>query len=283
MQTQGNLEPTNSTRRDYSWGVGVSLIAAGIIYLLDQYLKTGWIDLLILPSCGIVLLAWGYITRRFGLEVSGSLLTGLGLGMLFALGHLFPIDTFTRIGYLLVFFALGWGLISLTRIWLFEKISWWPLIPGSILAGTGLCFLVPWQPFNFALFPVVGLGLVFVAWGLNEHLLGLIIPGSLLLGAGPGVYVAWSRPEYGNGLTQTGIMLVCFALGWGLITVLSRVMVSRFMWWPLIPGGILAMTGWGLYIGGSPQHALSFIGNTTSVSLILFGLYLLLWHSGLRK
>jgi hypothetical protein len=127
------------------------------------------------------------------------------------------------------------------------------------------------------------LGLVFLAWGLSERLIGLIIPGSLLLGIGPGVFFAWKEPFTGNGLTQTGVMLVCFALGWGLITLFSRVIIARFIWWPLIPGGILAMTGWGLYIGGSPQHALSFIGNTTSVSLILFGLYLLLWRTGLRK
>ena len=283
MHTQGNLDPTTSTRRDYSWGVGVSLIAAGIIYLLDQYLKTGWMDLLILPACGLVLLSWGIVTRRFGLEISGSLLTGLGLGGFLALSRFFSLGTNPRIGFLLLFFALGWGLISLVRVWLFDKMCWWPLIPGSILAGVGLCFLVPWQPLNFVLYPVVGLSLALLAWGLSDHLLGLIIPGSLLFGIGPGIYVAWSRPGLGNGLTQTGIMLVCFAIGWALITVLSRVMVSRFLWWPLIPGGILAMTGWGLFIGGSPQQALSFIGNTTSIGLILFGLYLLLWRSGLNK
>jgi hypothetical protein len=71
-------------------------------------------------------------------------------------------------------------------------------------------------------------------------------------------------------------MLVWFALGWGLITIASRILTSRFIWWPLIPGGLLAVVGWGLYIGGDPGNALSFIGNTGSIGLIIFGIYLLL-------
>ncbi len=283
MHVQENFNTMTSTRRDYSWGIGAALIAVGFILLLDQYIKTGWLNLLILPVCGIVLLGWGMVTHRFGLVISGNLLTGLGIGGFIALSNLFALDLYLRIGLLLVIFALGWGLISVIGFWLFQKVVWWPLIPGGLLAGTGYCFLTVLNPFNFVLYPVIGLGLAFLAWGLGARLIGLIIPGSLLMGIGPGIYGAWSQPGTGNGLTQTGEMLVWFALGWALITVFSRMMVNRFIWWPLIPGGILAMTGWGFYIGGSPHYALSFIGNTTSVSLILFGLYLLLWRTGLRK
>jgi len=86
-----------------------------------------------------------------------------------------------------------------------------------------------------------------------------------------------------SALSRTGIMLVAFALGWGLITVFSRVIKSAFVWWPLIPGGILAMVGWGLYIGGNPENALSFIGNTGSIGLIIFGVYLLLLRRGIQR
>ena len=283
MRSQENLEPLISTRHDYSWGIGAALIAMGIILLLDQYFKTGWLALLILPVSGFIFIAWGMATRKFGLVIPGSLLAGLGTGSFLALTHFVTLSNLQRAGWLLVLFASGWILISFLSVRLTDRLAWWPLIPGSILGSLGICFLLPWQPFTLALFPSVGLGLVFIAWGLNEKLIGLIIPGSLLLGIGPGIYSAWQDPGIGNGLTQTGIMLVFFALGWGLITVFSRLMINRFIWWPLIPGGILAMTGWGFYIGGSPQQALSFIGNTTSVSLILFGLYLLLWRTGLRK
>jgi hypothetical protein len=283
VQSGEKLDHTMSTRHDYTWGVGAALIAIGIILLLDQYLKTGWLAQLILPVSGFIFLAWGIITRRFGLVIPGAILGGIGIGGFLAVSHFFSFNTYTRVGLFLTAFSLGWSLITVFSLLLKDRMAWWPLIPGSILFSLGLCFLLPWQPFSLALFPAAGLGLVFLAWGLADRMIGLVIPGSLLLGIGPGIYFAWKEPFGGNSLTQTGVMLVCFALGWGLITLFSRVIIARFIWWPLIPGGILAMTGWGLYIGGSPSTALSFISNTTSVSLILFGLYLLLWRTGLRK
>lgn len=283
MQSGEKLDPMLTTRHDYTWGVGAALVAIGVILLLDQYLKTEWLVQLILPVSGLIFLFWGIVSRRFGLVISGSILAGLGVGGFLAISRFFSFSIYTRVGLLLSAFALGWVLITIFSLHLKARMAWWPLIPASILFSLGICFLTPWQPLTLFLYPLVGLGLVFLAWGLVERLIGLVIPGSLLLGIGPGIYFSWKEPFIGNGLTQTGVMLVCFALGWGLITVFSRVIIARFIWWPLIPGGILAMTGWGLYIGGSPQHALSFIGNTTSVGLILFGLYLLLWRTGLRK
>jgi hypothetical protein len=97
-----------------------------------------------------------------------------------------------------------------------------------------------------------------------------------------GVYFAWSTPEVGNSLVHTGIMLVWFALGWALITLSGRILVHKFIWWPLIPGGILAMVGCGLYIGGDPGNALNFISNTGSIGLMIFGLYLLLMRKGIH-
>jgi hypothetical protein len=283
MQSGEKIDPMMSSRHDYTWGIGAALIAIGVIFLLDQYFKTGWLMQLILPVSGAIFLFWGIVYRRFGLIIPGSILAGLGVGGFLAFSHFFSFSTYTRIGLLLAVFALGWVSITVFSLIFRERMAWWPLIPASVLFSVGICFLLPWQPFTLFLYPLVGLGIVFLAWGLGERLIGLVIPGSLLLGIGPGIYFAWKGPFGGNGLTQTGVMLVCFALGWGLITLFSRVIIARFIWWPLIPGGILAMTGWGLYIGGSPQNALSFIGNTTSVSLILFGLYLLLWRTGLRK
>lgn len=103
------------------------------------------------------------------------------------------------------------------------------------------------------------------------------------MGSGPGIYMAWGTKLAPNALAQTGLMLVCIAFGWIAITVLSRFGIEKLVWWPLIPGGILAMVGWGLYIGGNPQNAASFIGNTGSIGLIVIGLYLLLMRKGIKK
>jgi hypothetical protein len=283
MHSRENINPIISTRRDYTWGIGVVLVTVGVILFIDQYLKTGWLSLMILPVSGLILLIWGILSRKLGLIIPGSILFSLGIGGFLSLSHVLQLEIKIRVGLLLVIFSLGWVMISIFSYLFAEKIYWWPLVPSSLLFGFGVCFLVSWQAFNFVLFPTIGLGLAFLIWGFGSQLIGLVIPGSILLGIGPGIYFAWKEPAIGNGLTQSGIMLVCFAIGWGLITIFSRILVDKFIWWPLIPGGILAMTGWGLYIGGNPQNALSFIGNTTSVGLILFGLYLMLWRSGIKK
>jgi hypothetical protein len=67
-----------------------------------------------------------------------------------------------------------------------------------------------------------------------------------------------------------------------LITIAARRVTHKAVWWPLIPGGILAVVGTGLYIGGDPTHAMGFIGNTGSIALMIFGLYLLLMRKGIH-
>ena len=135
----------------------------------------------------------------------------------------------------------------------------------------------------FTFYIGLGIGIALLGSGLHWKLFGLIIPGCLLIGISPGLYFAWGNSNVESGLVNTGIFLVCFALGWGLITVFSKVQTQNFLWWPLIPGGILAMVGWGLYIGGSPANAVGFIGNTGSIGLIIFGIYILLMKRGIQR
>jgi len=66
------------------------------------------------------------------------------------------------------------------------------------------------------------------------------------------------------------------------VTIFARVQTLKFVWWPLIPGGILAMVGWGLYIGGNPSRAVGFIGNSGSIALLIFGIYILLIRRGIH-
>lgn len=284
MQIHENTGSGSISQSNTTLFTGITLILMGGMILLDQYLHTGWLLLMILPLGGLAFLSWGVKVRRPGLIIAGGVLAGLGVGSFIAFSNFFNLDWSVRVGFLLVCFALGWGLIATLLFFISGQIAWWALIPGSIIIGLGVCFLRgPIRPLDFVFYPGFGLGLVFLTWGLKTHLLGLIIPGSLLLGISPGIGLAWGDLKVVNSLTQTGVMLVCFALGWGLITIFSKLAINKFIWWPLIPGGIMAMTGWGLYIGGNPKNALSFIGNTGSIGLILFGLYILLWNSELRK
>ncbi|MEN6409501.1 MAG: hypothetical protein ABFD44_07315 [Anaerolineaceae bacterium] len=266
------------------WVPGVAVILIGLIIFADQFLHTGWLSLLILPAFGALMLAAGVLTRRPGLIIPGSLLTGLGAGAALAFTAPISEEIPHQIGAVLAGFALGWFAITLIT-WLRDlRIAWWATIPGTVIAALAIIFLyTPLRLVDFVFYLTTATALIFLTWGVGTRLLGLIITGGVLFGIGPGIYFAWSNPAAGNGLTQTGTMLVCFAVGWALITLGSRMVVSKFLWWPLIPGGILAVTGWGLYIGGNPNNALHFIGNTGSLGLILLGVYLLVWRWGFRK
>lgn len=276
--------PSETTRWQWPQVAGIYLIAVGSLVLLDVTLKTGWISLIILPAIGISFLVGGVRLRRLALLIAGSLVTGLGLGSVIFITRMPQLGWLTGLGVLALAFGLGWCLISVFTHLLFRRMAWWALLTGSIFIGAGLALMaLPVTITGFALYLGACLGVAFLAWGVTARLFGLIIPGCLLVTMGPGVYAAWEGVNEPSSLARTGIMLVAFALGWGLITVFSRVITQKFVWWPLIPGGILAMVGWGLYIGGNPDNALSFIGNTGSIGLIIFGVYLLLLRRGIHS
>jgi hypothetical protein len=190
-----------------------------------------------------------------------------------------------RLGVGLSGLSLGFILISLGIYGLMRKIAWWPLVPAWMLACcAGLLLFTQAGILDYVFFLGGGLGAFLVVVGYAKRLAGLIISGCLLLGIGPGIAFAWGdNLAEMKALARTGTMLVWFSLGWALITLTSRIAFQKFVWWPLIPGGILAVVGWGLYIGGNPGNAVSFIGNTGSIVMIIFGLYLLLMRRGIRR
>ncbi len=290
------LEHTHSARAvNIRTVTGIALILAGGLLFLDRYLRTGWLSLVILPVVGIFLYLWGIRSRHSGMIITGGLLCSIGAGVIAAWGPAININQpgkliltspihplLAQIGQLTLLFGLGWGIVLITIALLRLPPIWWALVPSGILVGFGYCLVfspVRWVDFVFYL--ALGIGFPLLVWGLITRLIGLVIPGCLVLGIGPGIYQAWQTSQ-GNSLTQTGIMLIWFAVGWIMISAGSKFITNKYIWWPLIPGGILAMIGMGLYIGGDPGHALGFISNTGSIALMIFGLYLLLMRKGIH-
>ena len=209
---------------------------------------------------------------------------GAGLGSVFAISTMDSLPAAPRIGVLLVGFGLGWFLITLLSIFILHHITWWTLVPAGTFICLGLCLIfTSLRLLDFVLFLGMGVGLPLLVWGIFRHILGLIIPGCIVTTVGIGIFMAWQGSGEANSLAQTGVMLVWFAIGWGLITLFSRSLFQKFIWWPLIPGGVMAVVGWGLYIGGNPDNASTFISNTGSVALIIIGLYLLLIRRGIQQ
>lgn len=284
MEGTKETEVVNSAFDHIHPRLGAALVLLGLVFLLDLYLQTGWLNAVVLPLVGLLFLATGLLNRHLGWLIAGCLLLGLGSAVAAFYTALLDWPLLARIGLALFAFGACWLLMVALSGLALRRPAWWALVPGSVIAPAGLVFLWTTQRiFDFALFIPLGLGLGLLAWGLGARLFGLIIPGSLLVGAAPGVYIAWAIPLETNSLARTGIMLVSFALGWALITLFSRRITSKFVWWPIIPGAVLAISGWGLYIGGNPGNAVAFISNTGSIGLVLFGLYLLLMKRGIQQ
>jgi hypothetical protein len=274
------LKSINS--KDLLLPAGIMLLVCGGTILLDQTLQTGWLSQTVVIAAGLLLAAGGLLARSMLWTLCGGLFAAVGAGSFFLLLAV-EQPWSTRLGVFLVCFGLGWLLVLMACVLFLEQKPWWALLPGGLSAALGICFLFsPLRLVDFILYAGLGIGIPLLAWGSLKPLMGLIIPGCLLLGAGVGIYLAWAEVLESTDLAQTGIMLVFFALGWVLITLFARLVTTKLIWWPLIPGGILAVVGWGLYIGGNPNNALSFISNTGSITLILFGIYLILLRRGIR-
>lgn len=283
MDSINNHPNHQQPRKGVSTVAGLSLIATGLVFLGEQYIRTGWLIPVALPLIGAVFLGSMIRQQRLGMIIPGSLVLAGGIGILLALNVYKDAGWARQLGAFILAFSFGWVLIVAVTHFVGGKTAYWALIPAGAIFSLGASFF--WGDLslvNFVLFIVTGFGLVILFTGIYNRLFGLILAGALMVSIGPGIYYGWNREAGPNALAQTGIMLAWFSLGWGLITVLYRAMFHRFIWWPLIPGGILAMVGWGLYIGGNPGNALSFIGNTGSIGLIVFGAYLLLMKRGLR-
>lgn len=221
-----------------------------------------------------------------------NLLFQIGLSIIFAaisaylyfIFKNFDINLLTVIGISLIALSFFWLYLYIFITLIKQIIHIWLIFPFIVIFSIGIPFLMEDLNFlNFVLFVGLSIGICLLIAGIYWKLFGLVIPGALLLGIPPGLYFAWERTSSTNPLEQTGIMLVGFAFGWGLITVSSRALTKNFIWWPLIPGGILAVVGWGLFIAGNPESAVSFIGNTGSVGLIIFGIYLLLMRRSFHQ
>jgi hypothetical protein len=263
---------------------GFMLVIAGVLSIIELRIRTGWLMIAIPGLMGLILLIYGLFSAKKGWLIGGSLVTGIGLGAFFAFQQFREITLAHRFGYLLMFFAASWFIAFVLLKLIYQNTAWWSMLCAVIFGGAAFALLfTEARIFDFVLDITVPMGVIFLLWGWRRKLFGLIITGCVVGSIGAGIYMAWNRATNPEGLMETGVMLVWFALGWFLVTVISRLLFRKFVWWPLIPGSVLAMTGWGLYIGGNPGNAIDFVGNTGSIGLIIFGVYLLLLRFGMQK
>ena len=264
--------------------IGAVLIVSGLLFLLDQRIRTNWLSLALPVFISLIILATGIISKKRLMLISGFILFGLSSAFFIMFQRIVNYKIPTLICAALGIFAFSWLLLFVSLAAIRKTMAWWALFVATISGAVSYNFMLKHQTLLSYVFSVsLAISIVFLLWGGRKKQLGLLIPGLLVGTIGSGVYFAWNGKTEYNGLQATGTMLMWFAMGWILITVISKIFSKKFVWWPLIPGGVLAMVGSGLYIGGNPGNALGFFQNTGSIGLILFGVYLILLKYGMNK
>jgi hypothetical protein len=148
------------------------------------------------------------------------------------------------------------------------------IITGVVMVALGLVMLVATVTDS----QVVGqmivllLGVIFLTWGVMVRHPGPLIPGCILSGLGVGIVLSQWLFTSISGQAQGGIVTLCLGLGFLLIMpVLQFVTRQRAHWWPLIPGGILTLTGFGLLLGDAGLTMLTWMGRLWPLALIGIG------------
>ena len=153
------------------------------------------------------------------------------------------------------------------------------LAGGILLILFGLTVLLQ-QWFDISNYAILLLGCAMLAWGSFSRRTGWIIPGGVLSGIGLGILLMegpWKFPAE----QQSGVFLLCFALGWFLITLLTAIFTCP-QWWAIIPGGIMAGMGGSILVtrGAVRWQDLNLV---YALALIFVGLFLLVYRGRSRK
>lgn len=123
-------------KRDDRWVGGLVLIAIGIAALLAQV--TDDLEQYVLLGLGVVLLLLFAVSRNPGALIGGSIVTGLGIGVIIA------ATREDAVGGAAVLFGLGFGFLAIWfvgRLFRMKETAFWPLIPGGILVAIGFVVL----------------------------------------------------------------------------------------------------------------------------------------------
>ena len=123
---------------------------------------------------------------------------------------------------------------------------------------------------------LAGLAAIFLVWGLVVRTFGLVIPGSILAGIALGAALTGTILPVIDGAHASGVFLLAFAAGWGLMALLSVFTNGGFRWWPLIPGGILAAVGLAMMAGPNGLLFLTYANFLWPLVLIGLGILILL-------
>jgi len=153
------------------------------------------------------------------------------------------------------------------------------LILGALLIALGISLLANnFLHLHLEVNPPLIMGILFLIGGLLTKGIGFIIPGSILASIGVSdillnsVFVGMEAPARG------AVVLICIAVGFFLVSLLSKFVTHKLVKWPLIPGGVIGAVGLAILTGGPGLTALEYLGQVWPIVLIIIGAHLILKH-----
>jgi len=152
---------------------------------------------------------------------------------------------------------------------------------GIVLILVGVSMLLSrWLALDLSAYLTLLLGAGMLCWGVFSRSTGWIIAGSVLSGIGTGILVFTSPWKIASDY-QPGIFLLCFALGWFLIPLLTHLFTPMTQWWAFIPGTIMAIIGSSLLLVRGPLQA--DVANLLQAALLILAGFYLILHRGRAK
>lgn len=131
-------------------------------------------------------------------------------------------------------------------------------VVGMVLIALGIILLLGYMV-DVGLFVLPMIALIFAIVGIRTYNAGWFIPAGILGGIGLGAALVETLPLAEN--LEGGVFLLSFAAGWAAIPLLSALFANEKVWWPFIPGGVMAMIGSLILIGEGGVTLLDLIFN----------------------
>src|SRR3972149_7592333 len=120
---------------------------------------------------------------------------------------------------------------------------------------------------------LIGLGLLGAFAYTRQY--GDLIPGGIMTGLGAGI-ISSEAFTFATDEASSGAIVLGLGLGFLSIWVIGAIVrIAQNHWWPVIPGGILAVVGGALLVGGQAGDLLDYWG----VVVIAVGVFVL-WRAG---
>lgn len=130
-----------SESRDRAF-LAATLVLWGALMLADRLWQEVGIDRVTVLVLGLLVYVWGCVARSLGPLVTGSLMTGAGMGVALVTNTPDSSGATTPGGVFVLSFAAGWALIALSSTILAVPAQRWAWIPAAVLAAIGTVLLL---------------------------------------------------------------------------------------------------------------------------------------------